>query len=87
MAEKLTYAQLGEILFDLGFVEHAVPKSHCDYRHEDTKTIILFAPHSPDDTVKPLDVKYVRRVLDETGLLDAKVFDQRIAAPQTSRSA
>jgi hypothetical protein len=87
MAERITYAQLSEILFDLGFVQHTVPDSHCDFRHAGTNTIILLAPHLPEDSVTPLDVKYVRRVLDEKGLLEAKDFDRRIAESLASRSA
>jgi predicted RNA binding protein YcfA (HicA-like mRNA interferase family) len=87
MAEEVTYGQLSQVLLDLGFIEHTVPKSHAGYRHEESETVILLAPHASEDIARPLDVRYVRRVLNETGLLDAQEFDRRLAESYSSHTA
>jgi hypothetical protein len=54
-----------------------VEKSHVTYRHEATDTVMLFAVHKPDESVKSADRATVRRMLDERGLLPAYEFERR----------
>jgi hypothetical protein len=87
MAEEVTYGQLSQVLLDLGFVEQTVPQSHTRYCHQESETVILLAAHAPEAAARPFDVKYVRRVLDETGLLDAREFERRLAETCSSHTA
>jgi hypothetical protein len=87
MVEDITYGDLFQILQSIGFVERSIPNSHVGYRHAQSDTLILLAPHTADEVAKPIDLKYVRRVLDEKGLLDGKEFDRRIIEAYSSHTA
>ncbi len=64
MNEKVTYGQLRQLLFDLGFADISIKDSHAGFRHEDDETVILLAVHDQREPARIADVKYVRRVLD-----------------------
>jgi predicted RNA binding protein YcfA (HicA-like mRNA interferase family) len=87
MVEKLTYGDLHQVLIDLGFVANRVPDSHVSFRHEPSDTVILMALHASTEATKPIDVKYVRRVLDERGLLAGAEFDRQIGEIYAPHSA
>lgn len=87
MIEEITYGDLFEILVDAGFEDRTAPGSHTEYWHEASDTLVLLAPHKPDEAVRAIDIKYVRRVLNERGLLDGKDFDRRVAEAYSAHSA
>jgi predicted RNA binding protein YcfA (HicA-like mRNA interferase family) len=87
MVEPITYGNLSRILMDLGFAKHDIPGSHVGYEHSGSGTIILLAAHTSKQMARMIDVKYVRRVLDEKGLLDGKEFDRRITDTYSSQTA
>lgn len=78
---SFTYGQLQRLLLDLGFEDKSVPDSHAAFRHEDSDTVILLAIHSPDEPASLVDVRSVRRMLIEKGLIDPDEFDHRVAEP------
>ena len=67
-------------MLELGFADISVQESHAGFRHEDGETFILLAVHEPGEHACMADVKYVRRVLDERGLLESNAFDDWIAS-------
>jgi predicted RNA binding protein YcfA (HicA-like mRNA interferase family) len=87
MTEHVTYGDLSQIVRDVGFTDETAPGSHTVYRHARSDTLILLAPHAAGEVARPIDVKYIRRVLDEKGLLDGEEFDRRIAAAYASHMA
>lgn len=71
----VTYAQLREFLLDLGFRDISIKDSHSAFRHEPSNTVVLLAPYESGASVREIDLRSVRRLLTEKGLIDPDGFD------------
>ena len=74
MHPSVSYAQLCQLLRDLGFDE--ATGASLVFRHASTGTLVRLAWHEPDEAVLDRDLVKVRALLDLKGLLDAHAFDQ-----------
>jgi hypothetical protein len=77
---KPTYAQLRQLLRDLGFDEEV--GEHLVYRHTLTGTLVRLVLHEPGEGVLERDLVKVRTLLDLNALMDAAAFDQWVLKKQ-----
>ncbi len=87
MPKTITYGQLHQFLLDLGFEDKSVNDSHAGFRHAVSATVILLAIHQPRDPAKLADVRYVRRILIERGLVTSAEFDGFLAEGRIPESS
>jgi predicted RNA binding protein YcfA (HicA-like mRNA interferase family) len=70
------FAELRQLLLDLGFQEQQRKDGHFRFRHAASDTVFLFRPYRPDDHVILVHYRMVQRILDERGLMEADQFDR-----------
>lgn len=73
------FAEMRQLLLDLGFVEKNFVDGRVRFRHAPSDTIFPFRPYQPTDFVILVHFLMVRRILDERGLLDADQFDRLLS--------
>jgi hypothetical protein len=73
------FAEMRELLLDMGFVEKTFNDGHTGFRHAASDTSFHFRPYEPTDFVIIVHFLMVRRILDERGLLDAHEFDRLLS--------
>ncbi len=78
MNEPITFTSLNQFLHSLSFTERSVPESHILYEHPASGAVIVLRPFERDEEVGPATLGLVRRVLDEFGVLDRRIFDDAI---------
>lgn len=83
----LSFGQLRQLLFDLGFTETVAPKEFIGFRHEETDTDIFLPIYKPHQRVAPHHLMMSRVQLDGKGILDADEFDRRVASASVKHSA
>jgi hypothetical protein len=74
MPAHITYGQLRTVLTGLGFRESR-SKEGVALQQRKSDTIFLFRPYEETDRVKAAEVSFIRKVLDERGLLEPESFD------------
>jgi hypothetical protein len=84
---RISFAQLRQLLLDLGFTETVAPKSHVFFAHEPSGAEMALPIYRSNRIVLPHHLLSVRRMLDAKGLMDANDFDDFVAALSTKRSA
>lgn len=84
---KITFAQLQQLLLDLGFRETTVPKSHVAFDHEASGAEILLPIYRSNQIVRPHHLATVGMTLDGKDLMDREDFDALVAAAAAERSA
>ena len=75
---RLTFAALEGFLRQLGFQARSVPGSHVVFEHPGAAVHVLLRPYRPEEEVEPAALAYVRRTLDEWGILDRARFDDEL---------
>lgn len=83
----ITFAQLQELLLDLGFAETVVPKSFAGFRHDASGAEIFLPIYKPTQIVAPRYLVAVRIMLDGKGLMDGDDFDEFTAAGSRTHRA
>lgn len=78
MNESITFAALDRFLHGLGFTQRSVPESHILYEHPESGAVVVLRPFERDEDVGTTTLGLVRRVLDEFGVMDRRVFDDAI---------
>lgn len=74
MPSCVTYGELRRVLTGLGFQESSLPKG-VSFEHAPSDTLFLFRPHQSSDLVTPAELFFVRKMLDERGLLEPETFE------------
>jgi predicted RNA binding protein YcfA (HicA-like mRNA interferase family) len=79
MTDTITFSSLDQFLRGLGFTEEVVPGSHVLYEHAGSGAVIVLRPFREEEDVGPTTIALVRHILDEFGVMDHKVFDDRVS--------
>jgi hypothetical protein len=74
MPDRVTYGRLRDVLTGLGFREVRREKG-IGLEHPKSKTLFLFRAYQDSDFVKRAEVFFVRKLLDERGLLEPETFE------------
>jgi hypothetical protein len=74
MPDRVTYGRLRDVLIGLGFQEDR-RRDGVGLEHRKSKTLFLFRPYQDGDFIKPGEVVFVRKLLDERGLLAPETFE------------
>jgi predicted RNA binding protein YcfA (HicA-like mRNA interferase family) len=75
---ELKFAALERFLQDLGFQVKTIPDSHILFQHPQANALIMLRLYKQDEKVAPAALAYVRRTLDEWGILDRKQFEDEL---------
>jgi predicted RNA binding protein YcfA (HicA-like mRNA interferase family) len=75
---ETTIASLERFLIHLGFSVSRVEGSHVLFEHAGANARIVLRLYKPDDDVEPAALAYVRRTLDEWGILNREQFDDQL---------
>ncbi|MBV9123826.1 MAG: hypothetical protein JO112_10755 [Planctomycetes bacterium] len=71
-----TFANLRQLLLDLGFEMKVVPDSHVVFEHGPAHARLVTEPFADGETVDPATIAVVGRNLDERGILPRARFDE-----------
>jgi hypothetical protein len=84
---KITFAQLRQLLLDLGFSERVKPKEYIFFLHEPTGAEIALPIYRANRLVMPHHLIAVRFMLDTKYLMEADDFDAFVASGGAKKSA
>lgn len=84
---RVTFAELRQMLLDMGFQETVVPHSHVFFAHPTSGAEVALPIHRPDRIVRPHHLISVRTMLDATGLMDRSDFDDFVTSTSAKQSA
>jgi len=84
---RITFAQLRQLLLDLGFTETITPKSHVFFAHEPSGAEVALPIYRSNRLVLPHHLLTVRVMLDAKDLMDKDAFDDFVAALSAEQSA
>lgn len=76
MKNKVRFAELRQLLLELGFRE-AVSPSEIVFLHQRSDTIFVFRPYRPTDPVASYNLIEVQSMLDARGLMSAETFEDQ----------
>jgi len=76
MTKTSTFADLRQLLKDLGFHESTFREKFIRFADDQSDTVFVLPHYQPQDCVRPVDLLVVRRFLDERGLMGAEEFDR-----------
>jgi predicted RNA binding protein YcfA (HicA-like mRNA interferase family) len=71
-----SFADLQQILLELGFHMKVVPGSHVVFEHDPARARLVIEPLADDETVDQATLAIVARNLDEHGILPRGRFDE-----------
>jgi hypothetical protein len=77
MSEKVTFAELCQLLENLAF-ERLVQPTHILFEHPATDTKVLLRPYQQREIVSLPDLAVVRKTLDERGLMSSNSFEHHM---------
>jgi hypothetical protein len=83
----ITFAQLRQLLLDLGFTETVVPKSHVFFAHSPSGAEVALPIYRSNQMVLPHHLITVRLMLNGKGLMDNEAFAALVAAGSPQQSA
>src|SRR5438046_1152208 len=84
---KVTFAQLRQVLQEIGFSETIIRKSHVLFAHQASGAEVALPIYRANRMVLPHHLISVRVTLDANGLMDADDFDDFVAAAAVKESA
>ncbi len=76
MTKKITFDTVHRLLDRLGFVQIPAQKSAILFEHKASDTLLVFRPHKRRESIDPVTLSVVRKMLDEKGLLNREEFDE-----------
>ena len=74
MPSTVTYGRLRRVLTELGFKETRREQG-VSLKHPKSDTLFLFRPYREDDRMQFGELSFVRKQLDERGLLEPESFE------------
>lgn len=80
MTKRIYFAQFDAFMASVGFRITVVPRSHVNYYHEESDTLLPIRLHKPTDFVPDYWIASARGQLDRRGILDAKDFEEKLNA-------
>lgn len=84
---RMTFAQLRQLLLDLGFTETVTPRSHVFFAHGPSGAETALPIYRSNQVVMPHHLATVRIMLDGKGLMDGNAFDDFVASVSAKQSA
>ena len=84
---RFTFAQLRQLLLEMGFTEAITPKSHVFFAHEPSGAEVALPIYRSDRNVLPHHLITVRMMLDAKGLMAAADFDDLVKSAASRKSA
>jgi predicted RNA binding protein YcfA (HicA-like mRNA interferase family) len=84
---RMNFAQLRQLLLDMGFTETVTPKSHVFFAHQASGAEIALPIYRSNRIVLPHHLATVRIMLDAKGLMDKNDFDELVASASAEQSA
>ncbi len=75
VTDRISYAQLDQLLTRLGFTRRRVEPKWICYEHSGTQTMIVLVEKKPTEPVRVTDALSARRHLVEKGLISDEDFD------------
>ena len=84
---RITFAQLRQLLMDMGFVETVTPKSHLFFAHEPSGAEVVLPVYRSNRIVLPHHLSTVRTTFDATGLMDRDDFDDLMASVASAKQS
>jgi hypothetical protein len=76
VAEKINFDTVHRLLDELGFVQIPARESAVLFQHKASDTLLVFRPNKGGESIDPVTLSVVRKMLDEKGLLDRDEFDE-----------
>jgi len=73
-----TFAAVEGLLVQVGFQRRSSPESHVLFEHPGAGVHVLLRPYQADEPVEAPALAYVRRTLDEWGILERGRFDEEL---------
>ena len=87
MKPSVTFAELRQLLLDMGFREVVVPKSHIGFHHDSSGAELFLPVYRSGQIVAPRYLLMVRIMLDAKGLMEADEFDRFVASSTLKHTA
>jgi hypothetical protein len=84
---KITFAQLRQLLLDLGFTETVTPRSHVFFAHPPSGAEVALPIYRSSQMALPHHLITVRLMLDGKNLMDHDDFDAFVASVTAKQSA
>jgi predicted RNA binding protein YcfA (HicA-like mRNA interferase family) len=84
---RITFAQLRQLLLDMGFTATVTPKSHVFFAHQQSGAETALPIYRSNQIVMPHHLATVRIMLDYKGLMDGDEFDEFVASASVKQSA
>ena len=84
---RITFAQLRQLLLDLGFSEKITPKANVFFAHQPSGAETALPIYRSYQMVMPHHLATVRVMLDGKGLMDGNAFDDFVASVSEKQSA
>jgi hypothetical protein len=84
---KITFAQLRQLLLDLGFSERVEPKKYVFFLHEPSGAEVALPIYRSNRIVMPRHLLMVRIMLDAKYLMEADDFDAFVVSEGAKKSA
>jgi hypothetical protein len=76
MTTRITFAQLRQLLLDVGFREASRPDAAV-FVHQPSDTLFVFRSYRPGDPVASYNLIEVKDMLDARGLMSAEAFENQ----------
>lgn len=83
----VSFAELRQMLLDLGFTETVVPRSHVFFAHQRRGAELALPIYRRNRFVMPHHLISVRIMLDATGLMDRADFEDFVTSTSLKQSA
>jgi hypothetical protein len=84
---RITFAELRQVLMDMGFAETVTPKSHWFFAHKPSGAELALPIYRSNRIVLPHHLSTVRTTLDARGLMDRDEFDDLMASVASARKS
>jgi predicted RNA binding protein YcfA (HicA-like mRNA interferase family) len=84
---RITFAQLRQLLLDMGFTETVTRKSHVFFAHQQSGAETALPTYRSNQIVMPHHLATVRIMLDYKGLMDGDAFDEFVTSASVKQSA
>lgn len=84
---RVTFAELRELLAELGFAQVKLADGHVGFHRGDPKTMIAMPAYGDEATIMPRHLAAVRVMLVNQGVVSGEEFDQIVACASHKHSA
>lgn len=77
---RITFAQLENVLEEIGFTKTVLPDTGVVYRHANSDSMLVVRLHKPREVVPDYVMAATRLQLDEQGIIEGDDFDAMLRA-------